>query len=259
MVMTAVDLAIAALGYTEQPPGSNHTRYGDRFWPGQPSPWCCELVTCCLVDSATPGAFLEASVGRFRNRCAAEHRLVDRAGAQAALDAGRIVAIGFEWEHDSWPDHIGFLLRFTDAEHAYTIEGNAPGPDHTDEVAFHTRPLSAVSFYAVFDPGAGGAPVAVIPTPAPPPAAVHPAYPVLPGWMVLCARPNGRPGFTNHGDQVAVYQARLRQRGWKIGVDGVFGPQTDQITRKFQADKRLAVDGEVGQNTWRAAWLAPIT
>lgn len=54
-------------------------------------------------------------------------------------------------------------------------------------------------------------------------------------------------------------QRRLRERGWKITVDGRFGPQTERVIRAFQKQKRLKVDGLLGPKTWHALWAAPIT
>lgn len=61
------------------------------------------------------------------------------------------------------------------------------------------------------------------------------------------------------GGAVSVVQARLRDRGWGIVVDGVFGPRTEAFVRAFQADKHLTVDGIVGPQTWATLWAAPIT
>lgn len=72
----------------------------------------------------------------------------------------------------------------------------------------------------------------------------------------------GFPGTTKKGSKgsaVTAVQARLRDRGWKIGVDGDFGSQTDSIVRQFQKEKGLQVDGIVGNRTWSALWQSPIT
>jgi hypothetical protein len=61
------------------------------------------------------------------------------------------------------------------------------------------------------------------------------------------------------GDDVRTWQARMAERGWKIAVDGDFGPGSDDVCRKFQAEKGLAVDGKVGPQTWAATWSAPVT
>lgn len=63
----------------------------------------------------------------------------------------------------------------------------------------------------------------------------------------------------NTGNVVRAYQQRLKDRGWAIAVDGVFGPQTERIIKQFQAEKHLVVDGIAGPQTWHALWTAPVT
>jgi peptidoglycan hydrolase-like protein with peptidoglycan-binding domain len=55
------------------------------------------------------------------------------------------------------------------------------------------------------------------------------------------------------------WQQRMSDRGWSIGVDGCYGPQSETVCRQFQADKSLSVDGLVGPNTWSKSWTEPIT
>jgi len=92
---------------------------------------------------------------------------------------------------------------------------------------------------------------AVVPgpaAPAPPPGTVPP----------LNAGDFSRTRNANHPD-VRIWQQRMRQRGWNITVDGIFGPQSETIARQFQREKGLADDGIVGPETWSAAWTAPVT
>lgn len=61
------------------------------------------------------------------------------------------------------------------------------------------------------------------------------------------------------GSNVAHYQQTMKNRTWTITVDGDFGPQTDRVTRAFQQEKGLVVDGIVGPVTWNAAETLPRT
>ncbi len=242
------------LGYTEQPPGSNHTKFGDVFFPGQPAAWCAAFQSWALdqvgfawpPDTRYPGKG-DPSVGFLKG-------LAQRHGWWVTAVPQRGDLACFEWEADSWPDHIGIVEHVLDGATISTIEGNASGPDHTDEVARHSRALD--STIAGFIRLPLDAVVAPPPPPPQPPEPVHPGgHPDLPAWMVLCQQPNGRPGFTNHGDFVGAYQHRMDARGWNaLGVDGIFGPQTDATTRAFQKEKSLTVDGEVGPLTWATAF-----
>lgn len=89
---------------------------------------------------------------------------------------------------------------------------------------------------------------APIPVPQAPQAPVnnYPAYPML-----------LRKGSKNV--YVRQFQAKLHDRGWKISVDGDFGPATESIVKQFQADKHLTQDGIVGPNTWKAIFTSPVT
>ena len=61
------------------------------------------------------------------------------------------------------------------------------------------------------------------------------------------------------GSDVHTWQQRMAVRGWKIVVDGEYGPASEGVCRAFQQEKGLVVDGVVGPVTWNASWTAPIT
>lgn len=88
------------------------------------------------------------------------------------------------------------------------------------------------------------------PAPTPPPAETpHPSAPPFPGTTRRGSR----------GPAVQQVQQRLHDRGWNLAVDGIFGPNTETVVRKFQAEKHIGVDGIVGPVTWNTLWTAPIT
>lgn len=55
------------------------------------------------------------------------------------------------------------------------------------------------------------------------------------------------------------WQQRMKDRGWNIDPDGLYGPNTAAVTVAFQKEKGLTVDAAIGPETWAAAWTAPIT
>jgi peptidoglycan hydrolase-like protein with peptidoglycan-binding domain len=62
--------------------------------------------------------------------------------------------------------------------------------------------------------------------------------------------PDVRQGDENH--PVRTLQDLLNAQGFKVDVDGEFGPQTDQAVRDFQRSRSLSADGIVGPATWPA-------
>lgn len=65
------------------------------------------------------------------------------------------------------------------------------------------------------------------------------------------------------------YTQQLEKRGWnarkggqyltKYGHDGMYGPEVEALTKAFQRDQGLSVDGLPGPQTWRAAFNNPVT
>jgi hypothetical protein len=87
------------------------------------------------------------------------------------------------------------------------------------------------------------------------PAATTPKPPAWPAGVAYF-RASNRPKYSA---TVRAWQARMKQRGWSIKADGYYGPQSAEVARKFQREKKLAVDGLLGPITFRAAWTKPIT
>lgn len=60
----------------------------------------------------------------------------------------------------------------------------------------------------------------------------------------------------SRNDDVEALQRQLSRAGYRIGIDGDFGPGTEAAVRDFQAKAGLDADGVVGPATWRALDLA---
>jgi peptidoglycan hydrolase-like protein with peptidoglycan-binding domain len=57
---------------------------------------------------------------------------------------------------------------------------------------------------------------------------------------------------------VRDWQQQMRNRGWRISVDGLFGPQSAAVAARFAALKGLATaPGTVDAAAFGAAWTAP--
>lgn len=58
--------------------------------------------------------------------------------------------------------------------------------------------------------------------------------------------------YGSYGTAVRVLQTKLNAKGYRLVVDGAFGPKTRAAVRAFQAKARVGVSGIVGAGTWRA-------
>ena len=110
---------------------------------------------------------------------------------------------------------------------------------------------------------AGGAITPTPPGPTPPPTGKAPPFPYPPDNYL--GQPSSNPkchsgcygGVDN--TNVKTWQTQMKARGWTIGIDGCYGPQSQGVCTQFQREKGLGVDGLVGPQTWGASWTAPIT
>lgn len=66
-------------------------------------------------------------------------------------------------------------------------------------------------------------------------------------------------GYYSHRESLRRWQQRMRDRGWKVTADGLYGKQTGDVAEAFQKEKGLTVDRLIGRETWAAAWTAPVT
>lgn len=66
-------------------------------------------------------------------------------------------------------------------------------------------------------------------------------------------------GLYSYKGALTPWQQRMKDRGWPITPDGVYGNETREVTMNFQREKGLTVDGEIGPQTWDAAWTLPVT
>lgn len=63
-------------------------------------------------------------------------------------------------------------------------------------------------------------------------------------------RPTLKKG--SRSSYVKDLQQSLKDVKYHVGVDGIFGTQTQNVVREFQVDHNLASDGIVGPKTWAA-------
>lgn len=146
-------------------------------------------------------------------------------------------------------DHVGVVVKALGNGNVQTIECNT-----SDACAVKTRNASVIAGYG--RPAYSGATTPSVPVPVTKPVPSKPATgthaPAFPGRVLR------QPPLTV-GNDVKTWQNRMRARGWSLKADGVYGPASEVVCRAFQREKHLTEDGEVGPQTWAAAWTAPIS
>lgn len=234
-------------GLGESPLGSNCNWITQWYGVGC-APWCAMTVSRALAEAGfgNPDEFQVPGVARttrhgwaycpyvrnaFRN---ADRWVSDRNAGQP----GDLVI--FDWTGDGVGDHIGIVeSRLGDGTYL-TWEGN------TSSNLLHQRRRSQSTIMGFCRPpydGVGGPPVS---------APRAGGYPPWPGRVL-------RYPPIMVGEDVRTWQQQMANRGWGVVVDGAYGPGSREVCRKFQREKGVPPDGQVGPQTWPLSWTAPRT
>lgn len=261
-------VASGEVGYVEGGGLGGHSGNLTKYWDELDKPlsgqsWCAVFVSWVFKHAGAPLPRMDRPYGYMNCASAVAyaraHGLFDASGHYSP---GDIVLFG-----PGGATHTGIVIA-DDGKTITTIEGNTvpdgasgsqsngggvyvrhrPHGDWVYGVLKASRFLSAVSpdvAKPAPSPRHNVAPVVSRGQTRP----VKALFPAFPGVMHLGSR----------GESVRALQARLVARGWKVRVDGLFGPSTDGVVRAFQREKRLGVDGTVGPLTWRALWLEKVT
>lgn len=200
---------------------------------------------------------------------------VDRVGAHTAGRNTRAFGLALVGDYSrvvppqAMQDSIVAVLQ--DGKRLGWLDAAKLDGGHRDLKSTSCPGAKAYALIGALNKRAAGAPVKVAPVAARPAGSQvrPPAFPLAAGQF-FGPEGGGRDsisGYHGHREDLRRWQAQMRERGWAISVDGLYGPkgaktpkgQTADVARAFQREKRLVVDGLIGQATWAAAWAAKIT
>lgn len=247
--MTANQVAAWArgeIGQHENPWGSNRIKY----WYEIGLPWLDGFAWCgAFVWDALSHGHAELGWTTARRFVDTQCGLADaRAAGIFYTDRPRLGdPVWFNLDSDPSPEHVGIVAaKWDDWLHVRTIEGNV-----RDRVCALVRGVGQVIGYARITYNSSSSDS----------GDSAPEFPLPAGWYF---GPRSGPkesvsGYHGHREDLRIWQAQMQARGWHLAADGLYGPVTARVTRRFQNEKELHVDGLIGPITWKAAWEAPLT
>lgn len=136
-----LEIARAELGYTENPPGSNRTKYWQDYDPKmQGQPWCVAFLWWCFAQTGERMAFFGGGKTASCSMLLRWYREQGLTVPVSEVQKGDIVLLNFN--RKGTPDHCGLVTGVTDsvlvAHHLFmertihsvgTIEGNTSPSD----------------------------------------------------------------------------------------------------------------------------------
>ena len=271
MITASEIIAVATeqLGYAE--PKDGRTKYGKWYADlvgdtgFEDAAWCDMSVVWCAYeagrrkDGVNGGHRALTQVGRFAYTpwhagwFAKKSRFNNRPspGALAFFDWGASRSI-------SAIDHVGLVIGTTGSGEVITLEGNTLD-DKTGKPSFLKRYRSYRNIVGFGHPIYNHTETKPAATEKPAKPAAKPAakgtFPLPAGhWFgVESVSPHNHSGaLTADKPKVRQLQELLNKHGYRLQVDGEFGPRTKAAVLDFQTDHKLTADGLVGPITWAA-------
>lgn len=236
----ALAVARANVGFVEGP--NNANPYAGEVGHANHQPWCASFLAAVMKRAGVTIPNTSAYTPTMSNGFKA---------ANIWHDAPRVGDVVFyRWPSLGRIAHVGLVETVNADGSIVAIEGNTDyaGGRSGGRVMRQVRRANIAGYGR---PAYADAPSA--PPSAPPPAPPAPPHTHVPAYPGLT-----REGMRNSG-ATRAYQQRLKDRGWRITVDGDHGKGTTAVLRAFQAEKGLGADGVGGQNTWRALWATQVT
>ena len=219
----AISIAESYLGYHEG--ANNKTIFGDTMHKIQPSnmdanaPWCDAFVDFVILQMCRHFGFMETTArkvlcGDFDDYTYNSVALYKKAGRWSnTAHRGDQIFFGGS-------GHTGIVTSVNGGT-VHTIEGNKG-----DEVRRGSYSVNSPSII-----GYG-----------------RPRYDLITGKITAADMPLIKRG--SKCEAVKKLQQILNAKGYKLSVDGDFGPATEAAVKAYQGANHLEADGEVGEKTW---------
>jgi hypothetical protein len=126
----ALDNAIRELGTKENPPNSNHTKYGS--WYGVDyQPWCAIFVTWCFEQAGNSPSFVKGSRYAYVPYVVGDAR-EGRNGLKTTDDPIPGDLVCYDWNWNGEHDHIGIFEYWETSGNFSAIEGNTSYSDNSN-------------------------------------------------------------------------------------------------------------------------------
>jgi peptidoglycan hydrolase-like protein with peptidoglycan-binding domain len=215
-----IEIAHSQLGISESPANSNKNPYGQ--WYGMDGlPWCAMFVSWVFDKAGVPLGKVNDNKG-FRHCQSAYLIWKSRKELTKVPEKGDIVL--FDWSGNGTSNHTGIFETWTDEtkKSFMCYEGNTSVSDNRNGGSVMHRKRHVNNVLAFVKPA------------------------------VLRSSNNENEIIDEFNSEIGSYgslvnkvQKMLYDLGYKITVDGYFGPETEKVIKQFQNDNSIVADGKV--------------